>query len=190
VLGTAGGVALAKRADSHDQPGVRGAAATGPSAAGSPSASTDGLGQSGGGAGSATPTATVEQHCTDQIKQNKRWVCLTTATFDGNRIVIDYTADFAGSTPSVSGGFHLHIYGSDGTNPPASVMGSQSSTPGSWYVEDQNPSIKKATSQAYRQAIGDDATFVCARIANADHRLVQDENGTFETGNCIPIQRG
>ncbi|NIR36566.1 MAG: hypothetical protein GWN73_11940 [Actinobacteria bacterium] len=30
---------------------------------------------------------------------------------------------------------------------------------------------------------------VCARIADGNHALVEDTNGTFVTGNCWPIDR-
>jgi hypothetical protein len=139
----------------------------------------------------ATPTSTTpaDEQCTDQIKANKRWVCLTKATFDGDKITIEYEANFAGATPNVSGGFHLHIYGGDGTNPAEGTEGSQSSTPGRWYVEDENPSVRRVTSNDFMKAIGLDAPKVCARIANSKHQLVPDDGGGFHTGNCIPIDR-
>jgi len=136
-----------------------------------------------------SPTVPSDEQCTDQIKASTRWVCLTKATFDGNQIVIEYQANFAGGTPHAAGGFHLHIYGGDGTLPDESTMGSQSSTPGRWYVEDENPSIRKASSNDFKKAIGADATRVCARIADAQHALMKDADGGFHTGNCIPIQR-
>jgi actin-like ATPase involved in cell morphogenesis len=136
-----------------------------------------------------SPTVPSDEQCTDQIKASTRWVCLTKATFDGNQIVIEYQANFAGGTPHAAGGFHLHIYGGGETLPDESTMGSQSPTPGRWYVEDENPSIRKASSNDFKKAIGADATRVCARIANSQHALVKDADGGFHTGNCIPIQR-
>ncbi|MEN3356647.1 MAG: hypothetical protein V7637_629, partial [Mycobacteriales bacterium] len=136
-----------------------------------------------------SPTTPSDEQCTDQIKASKRWVCLTKATFDGNRIVIEYQANFAGDTPHAAGGYHLHIYGGNGTVPDENTEGSQSPTPGRWYVEDQNPSIRKASGNDFNKAIGADATLVCARVANPQHELTHDPNGGHHTGNCIPIHR-
>jgi actin-like ATPase involved in cell morphogenesis len=132
--------------------------------------------------------ANSDEQCTDAIKANPRWVCLTKATFDGKQLVLEYQANFAGQTPRVGGGYHLHIYGGDGTNPPASSEGTQAASPGRWYDTDDNPSIRPADSADYQKAIGN-ATKVCARIANPHHELVNDPSGNYATGNCIPITR-
>jgi actin-like ATPase involved in cell morphogenesis len=170
----AGGVALAARGGGRDTPETGG---TGNQAK---TQSTP----------SATPSPSIppDEQCTDEIKQNTRWVCLTKATLDGERIVIEYEAEFADASPTINGGFHLHIYGGDGTTPADETMGIQSSSPGKWYVEDKNPSIRRVTGRDFRTAIGD-APKVCARIATAAHALVPDANGTFKTGNCVPIKR-
>jgi actin-like ATPase involved in cell morphogenesis len=144
------------------------------------------------GTAATTAAAAVppDEQCTDAIKANTRWVCLTRATFDGQKITIEYQAEFAGSTPDTSGGFHLHIYGGDGTDPPDSVMGAQAGgNAGNWYVEDQNPSVRQASSQDFKEAIGTDAEKVCARIADRNHRLVRDTDGNFKTGNCVKIEK-
>jgi hypothetical protein len=67
-------------------------------------------------------------------------------------------------------------------------MGAQADSPGDWYLEDQNPSIRAASSRDYRDAVGD-AEKVCARIANSRHRLAKDAEGGYATGNCVPIER-
>jgi molecular chaperone DnaK len=141
------------------------------------------------GQAASAPGVPADEQCTDEIKANRRWVCLTKATFDGKKITIEYDADFAGAKPNVRGGFHVHIYGGDGTNPPDEIMGTQAgNNAGNWYVEDQEPSVRTTDSKDYREAIGD-APKVCARIADARHRLVPDEHGGFTTGNCVPIER-
>ncbi len=137
---------------------------------------------------SAASALPPDEQCTPEIQSNPRWVCLTKATFDGNKITIEYQANFAGASPNVSGGYHLHIYGGDGTTPADMSMGVQNSAPGLWYVEDQNPSVRLASSNDFK-AIGATAKKVCARIATATHRLVPDSNGTYKTGNCVPITR-
>ncbi len=141
------------------------------------------------GTAAATPGVPAYERCDAQLKANPRWVCLTSATFDGTKLTITYDADFHGQQPTVKGGYHLHIYGStDGVNPPESSEGTQASAPGAWYVEDQNPSVRTASSSDFKHAIGD-KPLVCARIANSKHRLVQDNQGGYHTGNCIPIER-
>ncbi|MFN0281094.1 MAG: Hsp70 family protein [Kineosporiaceae bacterium] len=161
------------------------AAGPGPTNTGSPSVSAS-------ASGSATPSATeslpADERCTAEIKANPRWVCLTEATFDGLVLTIDYEASFADASPNVDGGFHLHIYGGDGTDPAEDTMGAHAANPGKWYVEDQKPSVRKASSRDYTTAIGD-APKVCARIANSRHRLVKATDGGYHTGNCVPVTR-
>ncbi len=141
-----------------------------------------------------SPVAAVpaDEQCTPEMKTNHRWVCLTKATFDGEKLTIEYRARDNGVRFNVNGGFHLHIYGADetGANPSDRNQGTQGSG-GHWYVEDQNPSVRSATSQDFQNAIGPDAVKVCARIANSEHALVNDNtsNSTFKTGNCVRITR-
>jgi actin-like ATPase involved in cell morphogenesis len=127
-----------------------------------------------------------DEECTEEIQSNERWVCLTSAVMQGDQLVIDYDSDFAGDIPNITDGFHLHIYGSDGTYPPDELMGNQAgddSLP--WVIKDDNPAI--LTAENIAEAVGDQPK-VCARIANGDHGLVQDRNGGYRTGNCVRIQ--
>ncbi len=185
ALLAAGIVALANRSGKQERTG----SSTSTNGTRSPGAQPVSASPSGAGSIGAAPLPADEQ-CTDQIKANPRWVCLTKATFDGTKLTIEYVANFAGATPNVNGGYHLHIYGGTGTTPPDHVMGTQDKTPGRWYVEDKNPSVRSASNSDYVQAIGNQPK-VCARIANGSHQLVPDNtgNGTFTTGNCAPITR-
>jgi molecular chaperone DnaK len=142
---------------------------------------------------SVAPTAAArpaDELCTDEIKANKRWVCLTSAVLANGKLTINYDVEYAGSKPDISGGYHLHIYGGDGTYPPDHLMGSHApkSQQGEWYVEDRRPSILDTDDQRFTRAIND-APKACARIAVAGHGLVPDANSTFKTGNCVPIRR-
>jgi hypothetical protein len=130
-----------------------------------------------------------DEQCTDAIMANPYWVCLTSAVVADGKITMQYVSD--GGALSVDGGRHLHIYGGDGTTPSDGVMGHQvpESEQGKWYVEDRRPAVLDVTDQRYVLAIGD-APKVCARVATADHVLVTAEDGTFRTGNCIPVTRG
>ncbi len=141
---------------------------------------------------SAAPAAVpVDEQCTEAIKSNPRWVCLTKATIDGDQVTIEYDFDNAGVRFDISGGYHVHFYGANeaGTNPADRVMGSHASQRGSWYVEDQQPSVHPAGSSQYD--VVDGHPKVCARIARSGHQLVQDNggNGTYKTGNCVPLTR-
>lgn len=119
---------------------------------------------------------------------NPRWVCLTSAIVADGRITIDYRGD--GAPLNINGDYHLHVYGGDGTTPPANAMGMQApaAEQGKWYVEDKHPAVLNVTDERFRTSIGD-APKVCARIADANHHLVPDTNGTYATGNCVPITR-
>jgi molecular chaperone DnaK len=145
-----------------------------------------------GAADQSTSTATsaipADEQCTDAIMSNPRWVCLTSAIIADGKITIDYRSD--GSQFSVNGGYHLHVYGGDGVNPPAEIEGMQApeAEQGKWYVEDRRPAVLDVTDQRFVMAIGE-APKVCARIADAGHHLVPDPNGAFVTGNCVPITR-
>ena len=92
-------------------------------------------------AASLEPTVPLDEQCTDQIRANERWVCLTSATMVDGQLVIEFEAEWAGQTPAINGGYHVHIYGSDGTNPPDEVMGVHAAHPGQWLIYDQNPII-------------------------------------------------
>ncbi|GAA4946568.1 Hsp70 family protein [Actinoplanes utahensis] len=133
------------------------------------------------------PLAADEQ-CTDQIKSNKRWVCLTSAVITGGKLTVDYEADWGGSTPDATGGYHLHVWGGSGGDD--HDMGSHvpRSERGEWYVVDRDPSVLDVSDDRFINAIGD-AQKVCARIALAGHGLVKDGKSGYQTGNCVKITR-
>lgn len=137
----------------------------------------------------APPPIPLDEQCTDEIKANTRWVCLTKATMTAGQLRVEYEAGNGGTAFNINGGFHLHLYGAnaDGSDPADMRMGSQSNNQGSWYIEDKNPSVHEAGSSQYN-AIGN-MPKICARIAKGGHQLVPDANGTFKTGNCVPITR-
>lgn len=136
------------------------------------------------------PQLPADEQCTDEIMSNERWVCITSATITDGELVIEYEAEWAGSTPNIDGGFHVHFYGADesGAEPPAEIMGSHASSDerGDWYIEDQNPSVHPLDSNQVAALGG--ASKVCARIADGSHALVPDSDSAFNTGNCWPIE--
>jgi hypothetical protein len=136
------------------------------------------------------PVAVVpaDEQCTDAMKKSTRWVCLTKATLRDGTLTVYYDAEWNGVDPDIKRGFHLHMYGGDGAHPDESTMGSQAVKHSKYYFEDKQPSVRK-TSDSDFQAIGD-AAKVCARIAQTGHGLTKASDGTYHTGNCIPIQRG
>ncbi|WP_030438486.1 Hsp70 family protein [Actinoplanes subtropicus] len=135
----------------------------------------------------AAAVIAADEKCTDEMKKSTRWVCLTKATLHDNTFTVWYQADWNGTRPDLQHGFHLHIYGGDGASPDEATMGSQAVRHSKYYFEDQEPSVRR-TSDPDFQAIGD-AKKVCARIADSGHGLAKAHDGTYHTGNCIPIQR-
>jgi hypothetical protein len=138
----------------------------------------------------ATPSATTtpaDELCTDEIKSNQRWVCLTSAVIAGGKITIKYKAEYAGATPSING-FHVHFYGSDGKNPPDYTMSSHwpKGTRGKYYYDARQPAVLSTDDPRFISAIGH-APKVCARIAFTGHGLVPADKGGYKTGNCVPI---
>jgi hypothetical protein len=134
------------------------------------------------------PPPPVDEQCTDAIQANPRWVCVTSAVWDGSQLVIEYDEQWGGAAPDINGGFHVHVYGGDGTTPPAEVMGNHvpEDSRGDWLISDDNPVI--LDSDQFVTYVGEEEK-VCLRVANGAHELVQDNNGGYETGNCWPVQR-
>ncbi|WP_198171147.1 Hsp70 family protein [Actinoplanes awajinensis] len=135
----------------------------------------------------ATTAVPADEACTDQMKQSTRWVCLTRATIRDGKFTLWYDAEWNGVPADTEKGFHLHIYGGDGQHPDESTMGSQATAHGKYYYEDKEPSIRRVTDSDY-EAVGN-ATKVCARIAKTGHGMVRAADGSYHTGNCIPIKR-
>jgi molecular chaperone DnaK len=174
----AGGVAYAQYG--RDQGGERGGVAA-------PSRSTSASASASVAASATTP---ADELCTDAIKSNRRWVCLTSAVIADGKLTLDYDVEYAGSVPDVSRGYHVHFYGGDGKNPPDYVMGSHApkSQRGVYYYDARRPSVVSLEDERFTDAIGN-AKKVCARIAIAGHGLVPDNNSKYQTGNCWPIVR-
>jgi len=158
----------------------------------------DGGSNQGAGQPSTTPSATTLattnapgvpafEQCTDAIKSNPRWVCVTKATLTGKEVRIEYSFGNNGTAFNMSNGFHVHFYGAneDGTDPSDKIEGAPND--GNWYVEDKQPSVHANGTSQYNAIKGHPV--VCARIANSGHRLVADNTGkgTFTTGNCFTI---
>ncbi|GIE29882.1 hypothetical protein Ait01nite_029270 [Actinoplanes italicus] len=161
----------------HDPDAASGAAGAPSGAAGAPAAS----------ASAAAGPVPADEACTDQMKQSTRWVCLTRATVRDGKFTLWYEADWNDEKPDTAKGFHLHIYGGDGLTPDESTMGSQVTAHGKYYYEDSEPSVRKIGDGDYG-AVGD-AKKVCARIAKSGHGLAFAADGSYHTGNCIPIER-
>jgi len=139
-------------------------------------------------ASAATP---ADEVCTKEIQSNKRWVCLDSAVIANGKLTVNYKVDYAGSTPDIDTGFHVHFYGSDGKNPPPDyTMGSQEpmSTRGDYYYDYRQPMVLSTDSKDFRRVFTG-AKKVCARIAVAGHGLVHDNKHGYQTGNCVPITK-
>ena len=135
-----------------------------------------------------SPTIPADEQCTDEIMDNPRWVCLTSAVIADGKITIKYKYDYDGSKPNINTGYHVHIFGSDGKNPPDYTMSSHwpKSTRGKYYYDAHQPSVRDTDSPDFIRGIGV-AEKVCARIAITGHGLVRANKGGYKTGNCVPI---
>ncbi|GIE99979.1 Hsp70 family protein [Paractinoplanes rishiriensis] len=138
-------------------------------------------------AAAPAPVVPPDEQCTDEMKKSTRWVCLTRATLRGTTFTVYYEAEWNGSEPDIRKGFHLHMYGGDGTRPDEATMGSQAVRHSKYYFEDEEPSVRRTTDSDFT-AVGD-AGKVCARIAQVGHGLAKASDGSYHTGNCIPIER-
>ncbi len=120
---------------------------------------------------------------------NDRWVCLTEATFDGGQLVVHYDAQWGeAAEPDTDGSYHLHLYGSDGVDPPADVQGTHADG-GHWQVEDAPSPLTYAADHPLVAEIIGDHPMVCARIAGPNDHLVESGPGEYDTGNCATIRR-
>ncbi|WP_305785743.1 Hsp70 family protein [Symbioplanes lichenis] len=175
VLAVAGGIAYAQY--DRDNRGTPAGTAAGLAPGASPSTA-------------EAATGPADEQCTDELKSNRRWVCITKATIADGTFTVEYDTDFGGSDPDATGGFHLHLFGSEGDDPPDDLMGAQApeSRRGAYYDEARTKSVLDTGSGRFTRTIAD-APKVCARIARADHTLVRDAAGTYTTGNCLPIDR-
>jgi hypothetical protein len=179
---------------------VAGLALTGLLVAGGVAYMQYGRDEGGGAASSAStdptatpsPTTPADELCTKEIRSNRRWVCLTSAVLANGKLTIEYQVEYARSIPNIHNGYHVHIYGGDGKNPPDSMMGTQApkslQSGYKYYWVDREPAVLHTDDGLFAQAIGDFPK-VCARIAIAGHGLVPDNNGGYKTGNCVPITK-
>jgi hypothetical protein len=140
-----------------------------------------------GDTSSANNSLPADEQCTEEIMSNPRWVCLTSAVMADGKLTVAYRSDGAGFDLN---GIHLHLYGSDGKNPPDRVMGKQASESeqGEWFNAARIPAVLDLADARFGAVIGD-AEKVCARIADGQQLLVKDEGGAYATGNCVPITR-
>ncbi|HLV58314.1 MAG TPA: hypothetical protein VKY81_05515 [Natronosporangium sp.] len=129
-----------------------------------------------------------DERCTDEIRANPRRVCLTSARFEDGELVIGYEAAWADGVPDVNGGYHLHLYGGDGTDPPADLMGAHAPQPARWQVEDRSSPVRYPADHPFVTEVLADNPKVCARIADPSHALVPAGDG-YATGNCVPVER-
>jgi len=136
---------------------------------------------------SAGPTTPADEACTE-IKNNPRWVCLASAAIANGKITIKFEPQYAGSTPNINTGYHVHLYGGDGKKPPDYTMGSHwpKSTRGKYIYVTRSPFVLDVDDSEFTTVFGHFPK-VCARIAVAGHGLAPDDEGGYKTGNCVPI---
>jgi hypothetical protein len=141
--------------------------------------------------GETTPALPADEQCTDAIRANGQWVCITGVTLTANELTVAYDSNTQFSFDN--GHFHLHIYqaSADGSTPRDDQVSSDSPDARPWHIADDNPAVLAAENGGYGNggAIRSDVVKVCARVADHNHILVPDSNGGFKTGNCWPVTR-
>jgi actin-like ATPase involved in cell morphogenesis len=140
-----------------------------------------------------TPALPADEQCTDAIRANDHWVCITGVSLTADAVTVSYESNTQFSFDN--GQFHLHIYqaSADGSTPRDDQVSANSSDSRPWHIADDNPAVLRAESGGFGNggAIRPDAVKVCARVADHNHNLIPDNSGsgTFKTGNCWPVTR-
>ncbi len=134
-----------------------------------------------------TATVPVDEQCTAEMKRSTRWVCLTRATIRDGKFTLWYEAEWAGTPADTEKGFHLHIYGGDGQHPDEESMGTHTEARGRYFYDDEEPSVRWSGDGDFEMVSG--TAKVCARISRTGHGLEKAADGSYHTGNCIPIDR-
>ena len=122
----------------------------------------------------------LDEQCTDLIMSQPRWVCLTSASFDGNTITAQYVIENAGVPFDASNGFHMHVFGSSVDPATAGQPGDASIGGGAWLIWDDVNGFQGALDQITVDGVLPEK--LCVRIATINHTLE-----SLESGNCIPI---
>jgi molecular chaperone DnaK len=117
--------------------------------------------------------------CSDLIMSQPRWVCITSVTFDGTKLTAGFISENGGSVFNAGGGFHVHFFDGDQSDPvTAGLSGDASTGGGNWQVWDLTPvyeSVKWADT---------DIQVICGRVATSSHTLE-----SLDSGNCFPVTR-
>ena len=126
---------------------------------------------------------TPDEQCTEKVRIQPSWACVTLAEFDGTTVHATYLSsmDFDGPAFSINSGLHLHVFGSNVAPETAGTAGPFSDGTGAWQVWD-TPKVIDVTLSEIGSGSGVPEK-LCVRIANQIHTLESLENG-----NCWPIE--
>ncbi len=121
-----------------------------------------------------------DERCTELIRSQPEWACLTGATLDANGVVrAEYETMVSTGQLSVASGFHLHLFSGNIDPATAGTAGAASVGGGGWQVWDQD-TIETAGANIYGGTVPEK---ICVRIANSSHQLV-----SLDSGQCILLE--
>lgn len=121
--------------------------------------------------------------CTDDIRSQERWVCLTNVEFDGTTLFALYDFGLPDSNPSFEdeGGYHLHFFdgGVDEPIDAGTPNGGLSNGNGNWDIWDDPTGYRVDPFSVFKGVV---PSQLCVEIANPTHSI---EN--LESGTCFPV---
>jgi molecular chaperone DnaK len=122
-----------------------------------------------------------DEQCTETIRNQERWACMLSASWDGSTIVASYIGSpQSGGAPWALSSFHLHVFGDNIAPVGAGVAGPVSDGSGAWKVWDDPERFEGTPAEVGSPDGVPDK--LCARIATGGHTLE-----SLDSGNCWPI---
>jgi len=124
----------------------------------------------------------AEEVCTDVIQAQSRWVCITSAEFDGTTLFAQFDFGFneGDPIPNTDGGYHLHFFDGSVDDPidAGSTAGGLSNGSGNWQIWDDVAGYQTDPFATFDGA----PTQLCVEVANPTHSI---EN--LDSGTCFPV---
>ena len=129
-----------------------------------------------------TEVQTEDEQCTENVRAQPNWACITSASFDGTTVTGTYysSVDEGGPDFNINGGLHLHVYASTFDPVAVGAAGPFSDGTGDWQVWDTPQIIEVSLGQL---GVAEVPEKLCALIANQVHTIESPNSGT-----CWPIE--
>lgn len=129
-----------------------------------------------------TDLQAADEQCTEIVRSQPNWACITSATWDGASITGTYysSVDEAGPAFSINSGLHLHLYASTFDPTAVGTPGPFSDGSGDWQVWDTPQVIDVSLAQL---GVSEVPEKLCTLIANQIHTIE-----SLNSGTCWPIE--